>query len=163
MEMFIDAYDWVMVPNVYAMSQFAAGTMITTKPYVSGSNYIRKMSNFKEGPWKFSWDALYWEFIRDHRELFAKNPRSNMVVVLLDRMDEERRTELHREAARWIPGRESEPGDGEDARSRTRTPSEARAPLEDGATPEDGSAPEEDMAAAKDGRRGSAEATLPGL
>ncbi len=104
MEMFIDAYDWVMVPNVYAMSQFAAGTMITTKPYVSGSNYIKKMSDFKDGPWRFSWDALYWEFVDDHRELFARNPRSTMSVVLLDRMDAERRTALRHEAARWLPG-----------------------------------------------------------
>ncbi len=49
MEMFVDAYDWVMVPNVYAMSQFAAGEAITTKPYVSGSNYLRKMSDFPIG------------------------------------------------------------------------------------------------------------------
>ena len=102
MEMFIDAYDWVMVPNIYAMSQYAAGTMITTKPYVSGSNYIKKMSDFKDGPWRFSWDALYWEFVGDHRELFARNPRSRMSVVLFDRMDAGRRTELRNEAARWL-------------------------------------------------------------
>ena len=51
MEMFVDAYDWVMVPNVYAMSQFAAGPAITTKPYVSGSNYLRKMSDLPRGDW----------------------------------------------------------------------------------------------------------------
>jgi deoxyribodipyrimidine photolyase-related protein len=102
MEMFIDAYDWVMVPNVYAMSQYAAGSMITTKPYVSGSNYIKKMSDFKDGPWRFSWDALYWEFVGDHRELFARNPRSRMSVVLFDRMDAGRRAELRHEAARWL-------------------------------------------------------------
>ncbi|TYD00454.1 cryptochrome/photolyase family protein [Arthrobacter echini] len=104
MEMFIDAYDWVMVPNVYAMSQYAAGTMITTKPYVSGSNYIKKMSDFRDGPWRFSWDALYWAFVDDHRDLFARNPRSNMSVVLLDKMDLGRRADLGQEAARWIPG-----------------------------------------------------------
>ena len=49
MEMFVDAYDWVMVPNVYAMSQFAVGEAITTKPYVSGSNYLRKMSDLPRG------------------------------------------------------------------------------------------------------------------
>ena len=45
MEMFIDSYDWVMVPNVYAMSQHADGGLITTKPYFSGSSYVKKMSN----------------------------------------------------------------------------------------------------------------------
>jgi len=49
MEMFIDAYDWVMVPNVYGMSQFADGGLMTTKPYISGSNYLMKMSDFKKG------------------------------------------------------------------------------------------------------------------
>ena len=42
MEMYIDAYDWVMVPNVYGMSQFADGGLMSTKPYISSSNYVRK-------------------------------------------------------------------------------------------------------------------------
>jgi deoxyribodipyrimidine photolyase-related protein len=130
MEMFIDAYDWVMVPNVYAMSQYAAGTMITTKPYVSGSNYIRKMSDFGDGPWRFTWDALYWEFVGDHRDLFARNPRSRMSVMLLDRMEADRRSELRHEAAQWIPGKGATTAEG--ARpARTRTPTGARAPLEE--------------------------------
>ena len=87
MEMFIDAYDWVMVPNVYAMSQFAAGDEITTKPYVSGSNYLRKMSDLPAGEWMPDWDGLYWTFIEDHRAVFAANPRTRMVVSLLDNMD----------------------------------------------------------------------------
>ncbi|MFF2344389.1 cryptochrome/photolyase family protein [Pseudarthrobacter sp. NPDC058119] len=87
MEMFIDAYDWVMVPNVYAMSQFAAGADITTKPYVSGSNYLRKMSDLPPGEWMPDWDALYWTYIQDHRPVFERNPRSRMVVSLLDRME----------------------------------------------------------------------------
>jgi deoxyribodipyrimidine photolyase-related protein len=85
MELFIDAYDWVMVPNVYAMSQFAAGSKITTKPYISGSNYIRKMSDYASGDWADSWDALYWRFVADHKDLFRKNPRSSMMVSLYDK------------------------------------------------------------------------------
>ena len=57
MEMFVDSYDWVMVPNVYAMSQNADGGLITTKPYFSGSNYIRKMSHYKPGAWSEIWDG----------------------------------------------------------------------------------------------------------
>ena len=49
MEFYIDAYDWVMVPNVYGMSQFADGGLMSTKPYISGSNYILKMSDYKKG------------------------------------------------------------------------------------------------------------------
>lgn len=159
MEMFIDAYDWVMVPNVYAMSQYAAGNMITTKPYVSGSNYIRKMSDFKDGPWRFSWDALYWEFVGDHRDLFARNPRSRMSIVLLDRMEAERRADLHREASRWIPGKGSTSDGGRRTGTGTRTPTEARAPLEERTTAEERSPAEQEMAAEKS----ATEARLPGL
>ncbi|MBG6191104.1 deoxyribodipyrimidine photolyase-related protein [Arthrobacter sp. CAN_A212] len=102
MAMFIDAYDWVMVPNVYAMSQYAAGSMITTKPYVSGSNYLKKMSNFPAGPWQDSWDALYWQFVSDHREVFSRNPRSSMMVSLYDKFDDEKKARLRAEAGRWL-------------------------------------------------------------
>ena len=67
MELFIDAYDWVMVPNVFGMSQHADGGLITTKPYLSGSSDVLKMSNFRKGPWCEIWDALYWRFIDRHR------------------------------------------------------------------------------------------------
>jgi deoxyribodipyrimidine photolyase-related protein len=86
MELFIDAYDWVMVPNVYGMSQFADGGLITTKPYLSGSNYVLRMSNFRKGPWCEVWDALYWRFIDRHRDFFARNPRMSVMVSQCDRM-----------------------------------------------------------------------------
>ncbi|MCU0712306.1 MAG: cryptochrome/photolyase family protein [Pirellula sp.] len=60
MELFIDSYDWVMVPNIYGMSQHADGGIMTTKPYISGSSYVLKMSDFKKGDWCATWDALYW-------------------------------------------------------------------------------------------------------
>jgi len=60
MEVFVDAYDWVMVPNVYGMSQHADGGFMTTKPYISGSAYVLKMSDFPKGDWCPVWDALYW-------------------------------------------------------------------------------------------------------
>ena len=88
MEMFIDSYDWVMVPNVYGMSQFADGGIMSTKPYISGSNYILKMSNYKKESWCELWDALYWRFIDDHREFFNKNYRMKMMVALYDKKDE---------------------------------------------------------------------------
>jgi deoxyribodipyrimidine photolyase-related protein len=59
MELFIDAYDWVMVPNVYGMSQFADGGIMATKPYISGSNYLMKMSDYKKGEWQDVWDGLF--------------------------------------------------------------------------------------------------------
>ncbi|MFO0943717.1 MAG: cryptochrome/photolyase family protein [Pirellulales bacterium] len=86
MELFIDAYDWVMVPNVYGMSQFADGGMITTKPYISGSSYVLKMSNFKKGSWCEVWDGLYWRFIHNHRDFFSRNPRMSVMVAQCNKM-----------------------------------------------------------------------------
>ncbi len=94
MEMFIDAYDWVMVPNVYGMSQFADGGLMSTKPYFSGSNYIMKMSNYKKGPWQEVWDALFWRFMHTHRDFLKKNPRLNMLVSTFDKMESQKRTKL---------------------------------------------------------------------
>ena len=86
MELFIDAYDWVMVPNVYGMSQFADGGSITTKPYISSSHYVRKMSNYSQGSWCEIWDALYWRFIDKHRAFFLQNPRMAVMVSQCDRL-----------------------------------------------------------------------------
>jgi deoxyribodipyrimidine photolyase-related protein len=75
MEWTIDAYDWVMVPNVYGMSQFATPIMMT-RPYFSSSNYINKMSTFKvkkDDTWSENWDALYYNFIFKHRNLLKSN------------------------------------------------------------------------------------------
>lgn len=90
MELFIDAYDWVMVPNVYSMSQYADGGLLTTKPYISGSNYIHKMSSYKKGDWSQIWDALYWRFLYTHKEELSKNIRMKMVYSLLGRMDNQK-------------------------------------------------------------------------
>lgn len=79
MELFVDAYDWVMVPNVYGMSQFSDGGSFTTKPYLSGSNYIRKMSDEPAGDWCAIWDGLFWSFIADHDEFFSGQPRLSMM------------------------------------------------------------------------------------
>ena len=98
MEMFVDSYDWVMVPNVYAMSQNADGGLITTKPYFSGSAYVKKMSNHPTGPWTQTWDGLYWRWIDDHRESLAKNPRWSMMCAMCKKMDPEKLS-AHRQAA----------------------------------------------------------------
>jgi Uncharacterized protein related to deoxyribodipyrimidine photolyase len=84
--MYIDAYDWVMVPNVYGMSQFADGGMMSTKPYISGSNYLLNMSDFKQGEWIEIWDGLFWRFIDKQRDFFKKNPRMNMLLKTFDSM-----------------------------------------------------------------------------
>ncbi|WP_010147044.1 cryptochrome/photolyase family protein [Serinicoccus profundi] len=102
MAMFVDAYDWVMVPNVYAMSQFAAGEAITTKPYVSGSNYLRKMSDLPPGEWRQAWDGLYWTFVEDHREVFEANSRSGFAVRSWDGMASDKQRAHRDAAAPWL-------------------------------------------------------------
>ena len=91
MELFIDAYDWVMVPNVYGMSQFADEGLFATKPYISGSNYLMKMSNYKKGDWQAVWDGLFWRFMHVNRDFFLKNPRLGMLVRTFDKMSDEKK------------------------------------------------------------------------
>ncbi|MCS6864904.1 MAG: cryptochrome/photolyase family protein [Gemmataceae bacterium] len=101
MELFIDAYDWVMVPNVYGMSQHADGGLMTTKPYISGSNYIRTMSDFPPGPWCAIWDALYWRFIDRHTDFFANNPRMAVMVRRKDQLGK-KLADHHRRAEQFL-------------------------------------------------------------
>jgi deoxyribodipyrimidine photolyase-related protein len=80
MTYFIDAYDWVMVPNVYGMSQYADGGLMSTKPYFSSSSYLLKMSDYQRGDWVFVWDGLFWRFLLRHKNYLLKNPRVNFLV-----------------------------------------------------------------------------------
>jgi len=90
MELFIDSYDWVMVPNVYGMSQFADGGIMATKPYISSSNYLLKMGDYPKGDWQKTWDGLFWRFMHVHRDFFQKNPRLGMLVKMFDKMPAEK-------------------------------------------------------------------------
>jgi deoxyribodipyrimidine photolyase-related protein len=101
MEVFVDSYDWVMVPNVYGMSQHADGGLMTTKPYISGSSYVLKMSDFKKGPWCAVWDALYWRFIDRHADFFAANPRMAVMVKMKDKLGD-KMEEHHRVADEFL-------------------------------------------------------------
>lgn len=97
MEMFVDAYEWVMVPNIMGMSQFADGGEMMTKPYISGSNYVLKMSDYTkksaekleleaqqggivETDWTEIWDSLFWEFLHKHEQFFKTNGRMGFLV-----------------------------------------------------------------------------------
>jgi deoxyribodipyrimidine photolyase-related protein len=102
MALFIDAYDWVMVPNVYGMSQYADGGIMSTKPYISGSNYIHKMSHYPKEAWSEVWDALFWRFIFQHRSFFLSNPRLSMMVRTLEKMPEAKQRALVNEAENYL-------------------------------------------------------------
>jgi len=102
MAMYVDAYDWVMVPNVYGMSQFADGGSFATKPYISGSNYLKKMSDYKSGDWEETWTALYWRFIGTHREFFMSNHRLSMMPRLLEKMSDEKKQNFQTVSAEYF-------------------------------------------------------------
>jgi deoxyribodipyrimidine photolyase-related protein len=103
MELYIDAYDWVMVPNVYGMGQFADGGLMCTKPYISGSNYIFKMSDYKKGaPWAATWDALFWRFMHVHRSFFLQNPRLGMLIRTFDKMPVQKQQDLLQRAEEFL-------------------------------------------------------------
>jgi deoxyribodipyrimidine photolyase-related protein len=93
---FTDAYDWVVEPNVMGMGTYAVGGLFTTKPYVSGANYIRKMSDYCDGC-RFDPKSncpitrLYWAFLDRHRKHFEGNPRMGLVLRNLERRPAEER------------------------------------------------------------------------
>lgn len=91
--MFIDGYDWVMVPNVIGMTLHADKGIVGTKPYAASARYIDGMSNACKGC-RYSprsateenscpFNALYWDFLARHRERFASNPRMTLVLKSL--------------------------------------------------------------------------------
>jgi deoxyribodipyrimidine photolyase-related protein len=93
---YIDALEWVELPNTRGMSQFADGGIVGTKPYTSSAQYINKMSNYCAGCFydykeKFGergcpFNTLYWDFLMRHREKIASNPRIGMGYRQIDKM-----------------------------------------------------------------------------
>ena len=84
------------------MSQFADGGLLSTKPYISGSSYILKMSNYKAGEWSKIWDSLFWRFLDKQRDFFIKNPRMRMLVNSYDKMDQEKKEVLSDTAYKYL-------------------------------------------------------------
>lgn len=101
MEMYVDSADWVMIPNVYAMGQFASDAF-ATKPYISSSNYVLKMSDYSRGEWCDIWDALYWKFINDKKDFFKKNPRMRMMVKMYEKKSDEKKKYLMNTANKYL-------------------------------------------------------------
>ena len=97
-EKFIDASDWVMVPNVIGMGVHADGGLMMTKPYAAGGAYISRMSNYCKGcaynPKKRTGEdacpftTLYWDFLDRHAEEFSKNHRMSQQYFGLKRLND---------------------------------------------------------------------------
>ena len=95
---YIDAIEWVQLPNTRGMSQFADGGIVGTKPYCSSGQYINKMSNYcskcfynykeKFGERGCPFNTLYWDFLMRNKALLEKNPRIGMGYQLLAKMSD---------------------------------------------------------------------------
>ena len=102
MEMYVDSADWVMVPNVFGMGTYADGGIFSTKPYICGSSYMLRMSNYKKGDWCDAVDGLYWKFIEKNRDFFTTNPRLALMPKSLDKMNEDRKIKIFAAAEEFI-------------------------------------------------------------
>ena len=106
---YIDAYEWVEMPNTIGMSQFADGGLLATKPYVSSAAYIDRMSDYckgchydkkaRLGERACPYNALYWDFFERNAERLSGNQRLGMVYRNLGKMDDEARAAFQSQAA----------------------------------------------------------------
>lgn len=116
LEIYIDAYEWVELPNVVGMSQFADGGIIASKPYVSSGAYINRMSNYcgscrydvkkRVGEDACPFNALYWDFLARHEARFEGNVRMAMAYRNWNRMAEADRKAVRAQAAGYLKGLE---------------------------------------------------------
>ena len=78
---FVDAFEWVMVPNVYGMGLFADGGLFATKPYICGGHYLQKMSDYSQSnQWASVWTDKFWQFLVRHQNYFSQNPRLKVLL-----------------------------------------------------------------------------------
>jgi deoxyribodipyrimidine photolyase-related protein len=109
---YFDAYEWVELPNVVGMSQFADGGVIASKPYASGGAYINRMSDYckrcrydvkqKTGPDACPFNALYWNFLDRHQARFRSNSRMRNTYVTWDRFSDQTRADYRASAAAFL-------------------------------------------------------------
>ena len=106
---YLDAFEWVELPNTLGMSQFADGGLLGSKPYVASGAYVDRMSDYcgscaydvrqKTGPKACPMNALYWDFLDRNRGVLGKNVRLATAYRSWDKMDDERRRALTASAA----------------------------------------------------------------
>ena len=108
LSVYVDAVEWVELPNTLGMSQYADGGLMASKPYVASGKYIDRMSNHCKGcrynPAEATGEAacpfttLYWDYLSRHADALAKNPRMLMQLKNLNRMSEPQRTAIATQA-----------------------------------------------------------------
>ena len=108
---FIDGYDWVMVPNVIGMGQFADGGILASKPYAASANYINKMSDYckncdykhtkRKGEKACPFNFFYWDFLSRHQQQLKGLGRMNLVLANLKKMDSKELEEIQFQVQQW--------------------------------------------------------------
>jgi deoxyribodipyrimidine photolyase-related protein len=121
LEVYLDAYEWVELPNTLGMSQFGDGGLLSSKPYVSSGAYINRMSDYcqhcrydvnkRVGEDACPFNSLYWDFLARHREKLGENRRLAMPYRNWDRFSEGSKAEIRNQAASFL----NELGRGEGA------------------------------------------------
>ncbi len=109
---YLDAIQWVQLPNTRGMSQWADGGTVATKPYVSSASYIHKMSNYcthcaydhkkRTGNNACPFNSLYWNFLDEKKEYFKNNQRMSMMLNLLSKIPAEELTQIKQRASMII-------------------------------------------------------------
>jgi deoxyribodipyrimidine photolyase-related protein len=109
---YADAIQWVQITNTRGMSQWADGGVVATKPYVSAAAYIHKMSNYcdscqydkkkRVGEGACPFNSLYWNFLDDKKQFFAKNNRMAMMLRLLEKIPAEDLVQIKLRAAQIL-------------------------------------------------------------
>jgi deoxyribodipyrimidine photolyase-related protein len=109
---FIDAYEWVMLPNVFGMGLYADGGLTATKPYIASANYINKMSDYcrecifdkkkRTGERACPFNYLYWSFILEHEEILRSNPRMSRSLLSLRHLNKEERILVQKQARNFL-------------------------------------------------------------
>ena len=109
---YADAIEWVQITNTRGMSQWADGGIVATKPYVSAAAYIHKMSNYCDscvydkkkrlGEDACPFNSLYWNFLDDKKQFFAKNNRMAMMLRLLEKIPPQELAEIKARAGKIL-------------------------------------------------------------
>lgn len=109
---YVDAVEWVELPNTAGMALFANGGRFTSKPYVASGAYVKRMSNYcdgcaykpdvKTGAKACPLTTLYWNFLDKHEKTFSSNPRTSLMVKNLQRMTDEDRAAIYTDAKRML-------------------------------------------------------------
>jgi deoxyribodipyrimidine photolyase-related protein len=114
---YVDAIEWVELPNVAGMALFANGGRFTSKPYIASGAYIKRMSNYCDGC-RYQPDVqfgdkacpmttLYWNFLMKHQTSLEKNPRSRLMTANLSRISDDKKTLIKAHATHLLSALDS--------------------------------------------------------